>query len=523
MPYTPNNPLVPGDPYSYDLKWMVQKIKEWQDPLDSAERAEAAAAAADISKEAAIDAAERAEAAAASVILPFTSPEEYGAVGDGVTDDKAAFQAAINSGKAIICRKDAVYAISVDSNGIKGITCGNNTIIDLNGSTIQVLNPENLSTYYIVSIDNCTNVLVQNGTILGERSTHSGTAGEHGHGISLGTSKDVVLENLTIKDCWGDGIYVGGVSDPSEDVIIDKIICDNNRRNGLSIVNCKNAKITNSEFNNTNGVNPQFGIDCESNSASDYLEGIIINNCSFKDNAVGSIEIFAHKPGSNFIINNIFANKYNYFSLRDSEMTLVVDNCFMDINYDTPIFDIGCSGTSIIDLKAKAKITNTVGSCMRMAASQPHRNIKADIELTGTGSVNRYVLSYSPDNYNCNFRFKLNNVPINDTIYAVPLVGDFSNYGFIDDNMNITGTRFNGAVKQIHIDSTNPNNSIILDWACQSESEHIIVNNKSTAVTITGSTFINALNGNVGNPSIPAGRTLVGRFIAGFGYRYIVV
>jgi len=50
MPYTPNNPLIPGDPYSYDLKWMVKKIKEWKDPLDSAERAksseEAAAASA---------------------------------------------------------------------------------------------------------------------------------------------------------------------------------------------------------------------------------------------------------------------------------------------------------------------------------------------------------------------------------------------------------------------------------------------------------------------------------------------
>ena len=27
MPYTPNNPLVPGDPYSYDLRWMVEQLK----------------------------------------------------------------------------------------------------------------------------------------------------------------------------------------------------------------------------------------------------------------------------------------------------------------------------------------------------------------------------------------------------------------------------------------------------------------------------------------------------------------
>lgn len=28
MPYTPSNPYIPGDPYSYDLKWIVEKLKE---------------------------------------------------------------------------------------------------------------------------------------------------------------------------------------------------------------------------------------------------------------------------------------------------------------------------------------------------------------------------------------------------------------------------------------------------------------------------------------------------------------
>ena len=29
MAYTPeNNPYIPGDPYSYDLKWIVDKLKE---------------------------------------------------------------------------------------------------------------------------------------------------------------------------------------------------------------------------------------------------------------------------------------------------------------------------------------------------------------------------------------------------------------------------------------------------------------------------------------------------------------
>ena len=52
MPYDPtNNPYIPGDPYSYDLRWMVNKIQEWTDPLDSAERAEASALAAETDRQ----------------------------------------------------------------------------------------------------------------------------------------------------------------------------------------------------------------------------------------------------------------------------------------------------------------------------------------------------------------------------------------------------------------------------------------------------------------------------------------
>ena len=52
MAYTPeNNPYIPGDPYSYDLAWMVEKIRGWKDPADSAERAKASEIAAKESQE----------------------------------------------------------------------------------------------------------------------------------------------------------------------------------------------------------------------------------------------------------------------------------------------------------------------------------------------------------------------------------------------------------------------------------------------------------------------------------------
>lgn len=40
MAYTPeNNPYIPGDPYSYDLKWIVDQIKSWAGRFDNAEAA----------------------------------------------------------------------------------------------------------------------------------------------------------------------------------------------------------------------------------------------------------------------------------------------------------------------------------------------------------------------------------------------------------------------------------------------------------------------------------------------------
>lgn len=45
MAYTPdNNPYIPGDPYSYDLKWIVDKMKTYEDPQKYADAAAASAA-----------------------------------------------------------------------------------------------------------------------------------------------------------------------------------------------------------------------------------------------------------------------------------------------------------------------------------------------------------------------------------------------------------------------------------------------------------------------------------------------
>lgn len=64
MAYTPeNNPYIPGDPYSYDLKWLVAGVKRSEDIYYYAQKAVTAAEA---QAEAAFESAEAAEASAAA-------------------------------------------------------------------------------------------------------------------------------------------------------------------------------------------------------------------------------------------------------------------------------------------------------------------------------------------------------------------------------------------------------------------------------------------------------------------------
>lgn len=46
MPYNPNNPYIPGDPYSYDLEWIVGQFKKFEEPEKYAEAAKESAEAA---------------------------------------------------------------------------------------------------------------------------------------------------------------------------------------------------------------------------------------------------------------------------------------------------------------------------------------------------------------------------------------------------------------------------------------------------------------------------------------------
>ena len=120
--------------------------------------------------------------------------------------------------------------------------------------------PNDSRKYAVLSIADVSNVTVVGGTLEGDRTEHKGKDGEAGMGIRIDHgAKRVTVSGVTARKMWGDGFYVEGAKDTK----FCDVIADNNRRQGLSIVEADGVLVTNSVFKNTHGTRPSAGIDLE--------------------------------------------------------------------------------------------------------------------------------------------------------------------------------------------------------------------------------------------------------------------
>jgi hypothetical protein len=87
-------------------------------------------------------------------------------------------------------------------------------------------------------------------------------------------------------DAGGDGIYItsGEGSAVSHDVLLNGVVVTGAWRNGLSVISATNLRVVDSQFSETNGTNPQCGVDLEPNSPENRLQGIFFGNVTLTGN-----------------------------------------------------------------------------------------------------------------------------------------------------------------------------------------------------------------------------------------------
>jgi parallel beta-helix repeat protein len=244
----------------------------------------------------------------ATAINVTVNVKDEGAKGDGVTDDTAAIQRAID-------RLGAIGGTVVIPSGVYLVDAGvsirprNRTTLQLANGTILKAIPNDKPRYAVVLISSVSDVNVLGGTVQGERNNHIGNSGEWGMGIQIMSSRNVVIESVTSRDAWGDGFYIGGSASggTSLNVKLCQVVADNNRRQGLSAVFVQGLLVKNSQFSLTQGTSPELGIDIEPNLGQTVRDVTILDSV-IEGNAGGGASFGldpAHKD-STFIKNVVF-------------------------------------------------------------------------------------------------------------------------------------------------------------------------------------------------------------------------
>jgi len=136
---------------------------------------------------------------------------------------------------------------------------------------------------------------------------------EYRHIISLHGSTNVKILGLRLESSGGDGIYVGAAHGDiaCSHIQIKDCICDNNYRQGLSIISAENMLVENCVFKNTNGTPPSAGIDIEPNSQNDKIANIVISNCISTQNSGNGFQLYLrHLSKESEDVSILFVNCY---------------------------------------------------------------------------------------------------------------------------------------------------------------------------------------------------------------------
>lgn len=263
----------------------------------------------------------------------------YGAIGDGMTDDSAAFQSALNAGGNILVPAGSTFLIgstlSISSNTlllIEGtlqaqntldapiMTASHKTNVKISGAGIIKVNASNRASTQgnlaAIKFDTCSQCGVYGLTIDGGRPGLEGATGNNGI-IHLLDSIDCVVEGLTILNSPIDGIFIVGGSKHT--------IRNNNGYNIKGSFFGSNTDPT--HLSVTENSADSSGYTCISvNGDYSVVKGNIVRNCTYSGITLGHDSTTSHAHYSILTDNVSESNRLDGISVSFSHYSIIAHN-----------------------------------------------------------------------------------------------------------------------------------------------------------------------------------------------------
>jgi hypothetical protein len=340
------------------------------------------------------------------IINDSVNVKQFGAKGDGVTDDTTQIQNAIDKCN-ILNFDDSTYLTT-------GLNFKSNSIIIFNDTSLK-MKPNNLSTYGVLKIKNIENINIYGFVkLIGDYLEHTGETGEFGHALSIISSSNVNIENVQCSYGWGDGCYIGPTDDLLNNpinIIINNLVCHHNRRNGLSITSGSKIIINNLITYNNGGTSPNGGFDIEPYNANNIIDVTINNIYSYSNGKTGT--------GYQGFISNAYTDKYNVKigTLKlDGVLSVTVSKEKSIVNIDDLIENIQSTQTESVLIMTMYGLIN-IKNCLIDISNAPLLTDKAliysekmlntfidNLSIINNGQSNPYFIINSSNisNFNIN-------------------------------------------------------------------------------------------------------------------------
>jgi polygalacturonase len=316
---------------------------------------------------------------------PTINVRDKGARGDGMHDDTSAIQAAINalpiSGGTVLI-PDGRYMIDAS----RSINLRSNTRLQMTPAATLGAIANDLERSHVIKVWRVNNVQIVGGRVVGERAEHRGTTGEWGYGINIQASNNVSVVGTHISDCWGDGIWIGGLGKRanvkvSTNVTLDHVVSTNNRRQGLSIGPVRGVRVLRSTFSDTNGTKPQAGIDIEPQGQGPARD-ITFSDCTITGNQGSGLEVHENVSGVVMKRCKVQDNKgYGVLAGATSQLVItdnvITGNGLVGVAMSAKASDVQITGNTLTGNSARY-LRRLVSSLGTLGAGDRAHNLRVD-------------------------------------------------------------------------------------------------------------------------------------------------